>query len=85
MNCDCIAEVEKKLNDHLVEQKKLKKKILSVRLQEVLMRSSGLELKSNTYTTLLISLEGQKKKATMNISHSFCPFCGVAIEPNRLS
>lgn len=80
MNCDCIAEIEEKLKAHLVAQKKFKKPIQSVKLSEVLMRMHELTLKTSTYTTLLISLEGQKKKATMNISHSFCPFCGVKID-----
>lgn len=36
----------------------------------------------NSYTTanITFSKNGKQKKSTMNVQHSFCPFCGQKIE-----
>lgn len=83
MNCDCISEIEERLKSHLIENAQFKKPVVDVKLSEVAMLFGAGSLSSNTYTTLLIRLEGQKKKNTMNIVHTFCPFCGVKIADDK--
>ncbi|NOR69999.1 MAG: hypothetical protein GQ532_09965 [Methylomarinum sp.] len=83
MNCNCISEVTARLKSHLVENPQFKKPVVDVQLSEVAMLFGKGDLKSCTYTTLLITLEGQKKKNKTDILHSFCPFCGVKIEDNQ--
>jgi hypothetical protein len=37
---------------------------------------TGNKMETRTYSRAVISLRGQKKKESVNILHSFCPFCG---------
>lgn len=81
MNCGCIARIEKDVTTRLGEQGRFKKPIKKVEMQGVVIRvTKDLGLQSATANTLQIELEGQKKKETMQMMHSYCPFCGTKIE-----
>lgn len=81
MNCDCIESIEKDAKARLSEQGRYKKPIKEVKMQGVIIRvTKDMGLQSATASTLQIELDGQKKKETMHMVHSYCPFCGTKIE-----
>lgn len=81
MNCTCIEDIEKKALDRLIEKSKFNKPVKAVKMQGVVIQFGGNQAVARTSNTLEIELEGQKKKSTMSMLHSYCPFCGVKQEP----
>ena len=77
--CNCIEEFEKILLKRF-ETQTWKKPLKRVCL-ETTCRRKGNQLVSQTYTKILITLEGQKKQVEQILLHSFCPFCGGELEP----
>lgn len=77
MNCTCIEDIEKKALDKLIEKGKFNKPVKAVKMQGVVIQFGGNQAVACTSNALEIELEGQKKKQTMSMLHSFCPFCGV--------
>lgn len=76
MNCDCVEKVLAKAKKHILERPPYKKKIKEITLGGQLISIDGGNWVTRTYSDILIELEGQKKKETMSLAHSFCPFCG---------
>ena len=73
--CNCIKEIEVRVLNHLRNKNEYKKPIESVRMEGMgfLMGDS---ISMNTKTNFIITLTGQKKKHTVPVFHSYCPFCG---------
>ena len=79
--CECVKELEKKTLDYLRgEGRSFKKPVVKTRLKDVSFPVIKNTLVMRTSSDLEIELEGQKKKPTKAIIHSFCPFCGVKYE-----
>lgn len=80
MNCNCFSETEERIKAHVIEQGMFKKPVKSASLKGVAMTLSSSTLGSRSYQDIEIELEGQKKKPTIAIYHTYCPFCGVKVE-----
>lgn len=81
MNCGCITRIENDVKATLIEQGRFKKPIKDVTMKGVVMVvSDDLGLQSITANEIQIELEGQKKKETLRMVHSYCPFCGAKIK-----
>ncbi|MDY6979368.1 MAG: hypothetical protein SV201_05765 [Pseudomonadota bacterium] len=76
MACDCIANIETKALQKMQAGNDFKKPVTNVAMGGVVF-SIGQSMSVKTVNKLEITLEGQKKKATMNMVHTFCPFCGT--------
>lgn len=74
--CDCIDELEKKMAEHLTETKAYKKPIKKVELKGKGFTLGGNSVSVRTKTDFEVTLDGQKKKDTVPVLHSYCPFCG---------
>lgn len=75
--CKCLtnreADIKKK-----IQSDNPKKKIKDVTLQTALTFVGKISRRS--YTEIYVEYENQKRKETINLFHTFCPFCGVEIE-----
>lgn len=80
MNCTCISDLEKKALNELVEMGKFNKPVKAVRMTGVVIQFGNPKAVARTSNVLEIELEGQKKMQTMNLLHSYCPFCGIKQE-----
>lgn len=81
MNCNCISDIERRVKEHVIKNGKMKKPVNDVRMQGVVIGvTDGNDMYTRTANTMEITLEGQKKKETMSMFHSYCPFCGVKYE-----
>lgn len=80
MNCTCIKDIEKKAFAQLVEKGRFNKPVKAVRIKGIVIQFGGAKAVAITSNALEIELEGQKKLETINMVHSFCPFCGVKQE-----
>lgn len=70
--CDCLKRIETEIRNKCQDQ--FKKPISNVSCAgNVLSFTDG---KTKTTTTFNIELEGQKKRESIKIAHSYCPFCG---------
>jgi hypothetical protein len=70
--------------EKLTKDKKFKKPIKRVSMRGVAIQvTKEMNLKTRTLNTMEIELDGQKKPVTMNMFHSYCPFCGTKIEQNN--
>lgn len=67
--CNCIQETEKKTTELLIK-KNPDKQVLNVELVEIGFSFKG----SQTYNTIKYTLNNKKK--SINIYHTYCPFCG---------
>jgi len=77
MNCTCVSDLEKKLLAHFSEQGKYKKPVKGVRILGIAITFGRNETKIRTCSSIEVELEGQKKKETISMFHTFCPFCGI--------
>jgi len=77
MNCTCVSDIEKRLLAHCIEKGKYKKPVKGVRMLGTAITIGGNEAKIRTCNSIEIELEGQKKKETISMFHTFCPFCGI--------
>ena len=77
MNCTCISDMENKALAQLKESDQFNKPVKAVRIKGVVIQFGGTKAVVRTINVLEIELEGQKKKQTMSMVHSFCPFCGI--------
>lgn len=77
MQCNCINEVTKKLEDDFKNRPRYKKPVKALEIVDVTFTlDKNMKFSQRTYSRIEIELEGQKKKTTMSLFHSFCPFCG---------
>lgn len=74
--CDCITEIEKKATEKLQADNPFNKPVKKVELKGVTFSLVGNTMSAKTMNELEIELDGQKKRPTMPVVHSFCPFCG---------
>ena len=73
--CNCIIELEGKLEDRFPEMKR--KKVESISFPIMLDLKSGM----NKYVTpFIVELENQRKTEELNVPINNCPFCGEKIE-----
>ncbi len=76
MSCTCIEDLEKKVFDTVVAEKRFKKKVVSVQISgKTISVNQGCKLR--VVTPFNIELEGQRKEPTMLVAWSYCPFCGM--------
>jgi hypothetical protein len=76
MKCNCINEIETEVAKRDYQGKKIK----SVKfLSAVLIFGIGKAEKITT-SELEAEVEGMKKKPTINMVHTYCPFCGTKIK-----
>jgi hypothetical protein len=74
MECTCIKEIEGKvLEAHPTWNDK---KVESVRMDRVYAFEDN-QTTIRTSTNLVVTVENQKKKYDVGITHTYCPFCGV--------
>ena len=78
MKCTCVEDLTTKLTDHYKNSKSFKSPVESVTIPQALTFSGNCQAK--TFTEVHVVLTGQKKAETVTLVHSFCPFCGVAID-----
>lgn len=78
MKCKCIEELlhNADLRDHL--EKKAKRPVGEMQLDEVSFNFKTGEAK--TFSTVSAVPVERKKRVTVIIVHSFCPFCGEKYE-----
>lgn len=74
--CNCISELEENLKALAEEKGMYKKPIKSVSMAGKTLSIGGNQLNSVVVHDFEIELEGQKKRKTIKIKHSHCPFCG---------
>lgn len=75
--CDCLYEIPKKIHDKFPTYNN--KNVEEVEVHHVwLFSDSG--MRKGTATDFELSLEGQKKKHSITVNHTFCPFCGKKYE-----
>ncbi len=79
--CNCIKEIEEKtvggkIGDSVVQEATL------LQTGFALMFSNGSYQPGpkKTHTECEMKVEGRRKCVIMNISHYYCPFCGVKIQ-----
>lgn len=75
MNCNCIKDIEQKVLDRKVYDNR---SILSAKMLGYSYMMPSFEIVTNTEIEL--ELEGLKKPKTVNMMHSYCPFCGTKIK-----
>ena len=76
MACDCIQKIE----EDLVEKQPLEgRNILSAKVNCVYEFGVG-TLKKRPVIEVVLSIEGRKSDLKMNISYSYCPFCGASMK-----
>ena len=71
-DCDCIKNFEEKLTEKFKDEK-FRKPFESLKLDTIFTMP---DFKQITYTSVIITLKGQKKKEEKSLSHNYCPFCG---------
>lgn len=76
MKCECL----KKLKERIKEQ--LNGKAGEIEPDTVMVVNSGkmIELTRTVFTYELLRPKGRKKKDTISVIHSYCPFCGTPTE-----
>jgi len=79
MKCHCVADLEKRVLARVIENVTFKKTAKRVTMRGVVFVVRDNEMTLATANVMEIELEGQKKLETMNMVHSFCPFCGTRI------
>ena len=81
--CNCIEEIEEKVKKHLTEIGKYKKPITKV---EACGKGFSVDdhFQNVIWHDFEITLEGQKKKPTIPVKHSYCPFCGEKKEQAKV-
>lgn len=84
MKCNCISEIEEKVQANITERGLYKKPVRRVTLQGVTFVVNGNRMETKTYNTMDIELDGQKKHETLSMVHSFCPFCGTKINDSTV-
>ncbi|ANJ66048.1 hypothetical protein A9404_00440 [Halothiobacillus diazotrophicus] len=85
MQCECIENIEKMLKERLSVPGKFKKPLADVKLKGTTIVMRGLDLDLVTCNPIEITLVGQKKAVESTMAHTFCPFCGVRINPEKES
>lgn len=78
--CDCVKTIEGRLLEKFSTEDRFKKPIAGVKLENVVFPFEGGKLSMKTSSTISVELEGQKRKKTVDIGHTFCPFCGKKYE-----
>src|SRR5690606_1938444 len=73
----CIEEVEKKFIGREYGPKKLKIKRATVETVTVFGGSNGIE--RMTSSPVEVHIDGMKRPKTIQMLHSYCPFCGKKI------
>lgn len=74
--CNCIEDLTARIKDRAVEKEHFKKPVISARMKGVAWMFDG---SSQLTCKVEFELEGQKKKPTLSIVHSYCPFCGIKL------
>lgn len=84
MKCKCISRIEQEVKKmDYVGKKVLSAKFLSAAFVSV--KKNGVNTMEMTTTSKLeIELEGVKKKKTIDMMHTYCPFCGEKIKDETL-
>ena len=77
-NCNCISDTETRIKKHVIEKEIFKKPVKSASLKSVAVTFPHFIRRS--VSEIEFELEGQKKKPTISIFHTYCPFCGVKVE-----
>lgn len=73
MNCDCIQRIEQKFKGHEYGKNQIVEKATITSASFMLP-----DFKLYTNSTIEFVFETGKKKKT-NLTHNYCPFCGVKI------
>ncbi|BBE51166.1 hypothetical protein OYT1_ch1619 [Ferriphaselus amnicola] len=76
MNCDCLTEIKAKLLEYVTRPKYFKKPVKRLELSGITMLLQDNKFVTRTCSQVEVELEGQKKKETFPMVHSFCPYCG---------
>ncbi|WP_138751145.1 hypothetical protein [Paenibacillus sinopodophylli] len=79
MNCNCLSEIKARLKDELPKQDQYAKlKIISVDFSNAAFLMNGNRIESTLSTPITITHEpiGRKKSTNINMTISYCPFCG---------
>jgi hypothetical protein len=76
MNCDCLTEIKAKLLEHVKRPGHFKKPVKRLELLGITMLLQDNKFITKTFSQVEVELEGQKKKETFQMVHSFCPYCG---------
>jgi len=75
--CDCIEKMENAAKEHVIKNKTFKKTVISARMKGMAMMFNPPLYRS--YSEVEFELEGQKKKPTLSMVHTYCPFCGIKV------
>lgn len=75
MNCNCIKEIENKILE--AHPQWSGKKVVSVKMDKI-FTFSPFQPNIRTSTNIVIEVEGQKKKYNVEMTHTYCPFCGTS-------
>ncbi len=78
MNCDCIANTREAIKKHYVDKEISLIKIPT--LTQVVNKNGTNDLVAKTFTEVKILFGSNKKPKSVEIAHSFCPFCGTKID-----
>lgn len=79
MKCNCVTEINKKIAS---EQTYKGKRIEYAEIDGGFFTDKSTTpptLSMVTTSTVYLRVEGMTKKPTINLTHQFCPFCGVKI------
>lgn len=71
MNCNCV----KKLEEQASQMDWKGKKVVEAKLHGIFSMSPP-KMEFFTSSELNVKLEGMKKETTIEIRHTYCPFCG---------
>jgi hypothetical protein len=74
--CNCIKEIETKILEAYPVYNN--KKVEKVEASGVFNLSKG--FRKETTTNFMLVIENQKKEIPIQVSHTFCPFCGIKKE-----
>jgi len=77
--CNCINEIENRALEQLKKDSPFPKPVAKVEMQGISFLLTGNNMATRTKQDLAITLEGQKKRPTMPVLHSYCPFCGEKV------
>ena len=73
--CVCVRDIENKAKETFSDGR-FKRAVLSVRMDGVVFPIHHNDVGMKTSNQLEVTLSGQKKRPTVTMMHSYCPFCG---------